>query len=446
MDIRDSGIQNLTFSCPNLKSLKLSKAMYLSNIKFHNCDSLENLDLEWTSVTDQQVQNMFKDTDFKRLHSVKLHYCKNIEVLKFPLLPSVTYLDVSSTNVVRETVTEILNSMPNLTTLRLSYCQSLKRLLVHNHENLTYLIVDHCSRNLYHVEVTQCPKIKEIDMGFTAVNSGVVENILRENPHLEALRLNYCNKLRGMNLRKNREEEGDYLVLALKELEIAFTEISDEFVEEICQSCPELQVLKLRQSNIVSPSIRLRSLKQLDISLTEIDSFTMYGTLSICTELERLEIASVPKIIELSLPYHENLTYLDISRSYFEGGELEKLLVALPNLEFLDIGTNKVITQVVVENHYKLQVLGCNLCAHLSTMRIINTPALREIQLMATKNIQELELDCPNVKVVLCDQTSSYCESYLTSYFNPLGVKVINRQSHANRYLRKVIENDNDDF
>jgi Leucine-rich repeat (LRR) protein len=412
-------------------------------MRLAGCDSLEYLDLEWTTVTDFHLEKLLKDivasASLHTLVSIKLHHCKNISNIVFPTLPALTHLDVSSTGIVRDSVSNALVALPNLKYLRLSYCQSLKQVFITNHPNIIEVYLDHCSRSLYNVESHGCDKLRLLDLSYTATRSEVVALLLRNNPFIETLSVNYCNKLQSLDLRKNKEHDDSELMnLELKKCFCSFTDVRDDFVNELCEACPKLDTLELRQTLIVRPTIRLQHLTKLNLAATEINSETLTLIVAGCPELVDLSVGYAIQVMELNLPYHENLQYLVISRLLFPNGEVERMLQSLPNLEFLDVGVNKVLTELVIADHSKLKVLVMNLCDHIKRLEIRGTPSLKEIQMASTVHLEEIELDCPSVQMINCDGTSTKATMYLKGTYEPLGVTIVNHKTHGMKRLPSV--------
>jgi hypothetical protein len=128
--ITDSAVAELATSAPNLTSLQLASCTSLTDGAISEAarlPQLTSLDVSWCkSVTESGIRHLAR---FRCLKSLSLSGCNRVywsNLSDFPqivaLLPHLTTLNLSSSNITYESVKELAN-LPSLTDLRLSGCK-----------------------------------------------------------------------------------------------------------------------------------------------------------------------------------------------------------------------------------------------------------------------------------------------------------------------------------
>ena len=380
-------------SCQLATTVDLSRNKYLT-YPVIQCHQLYELDLSKTYINDLQINYIVNGDStisngnnvdmnnsvqyYSNLNILRLAYCKNIRTLNITL-PQLTVLDLTSTNILDNSISYILQSCHKLSILSLDQCHSIRNPVLST-TSLTVLTMQQCSE--LRQPVLQCPNLIELDISSTNVRDSSFSIILGTLNELQRLSIRQCNQLNDplliaplyklhtidctnstissnglnrllfhspniVNLYAKQCMNINELPInncnQLQNIVLKSTPVNDTNLSSFIQSAHNIQQLSVTNCSQVSGmTIHSLVLTYLDISCCELITDTVvYNLLSDqCPSLTYLNISFCSSLVDCIIPCNK-LNELHISHCR----SIETLDIACENIEQLDISTNLSLTQ-----------------------------------------------------------------------------------------------------
>jgi len=189
--------------------------------------------------------------------------------------------------------------------------------------------------------LVKLPKnLESLDLSWTNITTEDLNNILAHCPNIEALDLSGCKKIVWEHVRWGYLKNLEALVLSR-------TDITAAALNTIFESCQKLEKLAIFFSNVgvVWEHVHWGYLRALYLRWTDITADGLNNILQSCPTIEELDLSGCKKIAweHVRWGYLINLRALELSGTGITTEDLNKILKCCPNIKALNLQDCKKI-------------------------------------------------------------------------------------------------------
>ena len=338
----------------------------------------------------------------KNLETLYAYGSNKIETLNLSSNTKLTTMDITSTSIKQlylnnisaltsTTLTNIVKSVPNITSLSLGNNKSLTKVSIGNFDNLKSVTIHTSTEgndNISSININNNPKLTNITLGkLSNLNSLTLNDNNLTTSNLESFGINTLTGLKTLNLTNNRISSLN--VSKLTKLEI-------------------LLVSGQRNSKgekILSSLTLPNTIKDLRIGNNNLSSLDF---ISKCKNLETLYAYGSNKIETLNLSSNTKLTTMDITStsikqlylnniSALTNTMLSNIVKSVPNMTSLFLGNNSNLKSITINGHKNLTGIAISGNGNLETISITKNPKFSRITLNDLPKLQTLILNDNNL-------------------------------------------------
>ncbi len=258
------------------------------------------------------------------------------------------------------------------------------------------------------------PKLKELHIVRSKINTAAIAAIIQAAPNLEHLEIVECKKLNAMQI-----DLMDGGLSRLKNLKINYSDISAQSLSALIQSAPNLEILELENCNALNRmELELKrgglsKCKYINIHSSNISAQSLVALLEAAPNLEVLELEYCNALnhMELELKHGglSNCKNINIHSSDISAQSLAAIIQAAPNLGSINLRSLSELDGMKLDlgndglsKCKNIYLEKCNMPAHVLAAMIESAPNIESLNLGSLSKLDGMKLDLRNNGLSKC--------------------------------------------